>query len=378
MKQAGLYLHIPFCRSRCGYCAFNSVAASRSSADHYLQLLAPEIAAHAALPWSQDHTFTSLFIGGGTPSLGSPAAVAATLDLYRRHFRISPQAEISMEANPDTVDHDSLMAWQQAGINRLSIGVQSFTDAILKGLNRVHSGRQAVQALIAARRSGFTNINIDLIYGLPGQTLALWQHDLRQALELAPEHLALYELTIEPGTPFARAQQQKRLKLPDEELVADMEEATLALLTPAMQRYEISNYAQPGRQCGHNLNYWQNGSYLGLGAGAVSCLDGLRLSHEPDPRAFLDLIKQQKSTVISAECLSPRGRFRESMIMGLRLLAGIDLPALERRLHLSAQEVYGDLLADLMDQGMLIREGDMVRLAAPYLAVANQVLTKLV
>ncbi len=378
MTEAGLYLHIPFCRSRCGYCAFNSVAASRSAADDYLKLLAPEITAYAALPWSQSQTFTSLFIGGGTPSLASPAAVAATLALCQRHFRISPQAEISMEANPDTVDHDSLMAWQQAGVNRLSIGVQSFTDAILKGLNRAHTSQQAVQALVTARRSGFSNINIDLIYGLPGQTLAIWQHDLRQALELAPEHLALYELTIEPGTPFARAQQQKRLELPDEELVADMEEATVALLAPVMQRYEISNYAQPGLQCSHNLNYWQNGSYLGLGAGAVSCLDGLRLSHEPDPSAFMNLVKQQKSTVISAECLSPRGRFRESIIMELRLLAGIDLPALERRLHLSAQEVYGDLLADLMDQGLLIREGNRVRLAAPYLAVANQILTKLV
>ncbi len=378
MMAAGLYLHIPFCRSKCGYCAFNSIAASRSAADAYLDLLAQEIESYAKLPWSRMQTFATIFIGGGTPSLASPAKLAKILALCRSRFTLADQAEISMESNPDSIDQDSLTTLYQAGVNRLSIGVQSFNDAILKTLNRAHTGHQAMEAVETARKSGFSNINLDLIYGLPNQTLASWQEDLRRALSLAPKHLALYELTVEPGTPFAREQDKNNLPLPDEDLLADMEEAIATLLTPTLQRYEISNYARPGYQCRHNINYWQNGSYLGLGAGAVSCLDGLRLTHEPNPSHFMELVKHNKTTISHAECLSTKGRFRESMIMGLRLMAGIDLPALESRFHLRAQEVYGHLLGDFAEQGMLIREGEMLRLSPDYIAVANQILAHLV
>lgn len=378
MKEAGLYLHIPFCRSKCGYCAFNSVAASQSEADAYLDLLAKEVATWATLPWSRSQTFTTIFIGGGTPTLASAAKLAAILNLCRRHFAIADQAEISMEANPDSIDLDSLTILGEAGVNRLSIGVQSFNDTILKTLNRAHTADQAVEAVDTARKSGFSNLNLDLIYGLPGQSLANWQNDLEQALSLGPQHLALYELTVEPGTAFARRREKAGLALPDEDLVADMEESTAALLAGCLERYEISNYAQPGYQCRHNITYWHNGSYLGLGAGAVSCLDGLRLTNEPNPQRFMDLIREKTTTIRQAEGLSPKGRFRESMIMGLRLLAGIDLPALEARLQLTAREVYGNLLADLEDEGLLLSDNSMIRLAPNYLAVANQILSKLV
>ncbi|MBU0680890.1 MAG: radical SAM family heme chaperone HemW [Proteobacteria bacterium] len=375
---AGLYLHIPFCRSKCGYCAFNSIAASRAEADNYLDILAREINAYALLPWSTSQTFTTVFIGGGTPSLASPEKLAEILNLCRSRFTLADQAEISMEANPDSIDQDSLTILRQAGINRLSIGVQSFNDTILKSLNRAHTGDKAIKAFETARKSGVTNINIDLIYGLPGQSLTTWQDDLVQALALAPEHLALYELTIEPDTPFARQRDNNKLTLPDEDLVADMEEATAARLSPTYQRYEISNYARPGYQCLHNMNYWQNGSYLGLGAGAVSCFDGLRVSTEPDPHRFMDLVCRRQTPISHVECLSPKGRFRESMIMGLRLLTGVNLPDIEDRFGLTAQEVYGNLLADFTTQGLLIRQGNMIRIAANYLAVANQILSKLV
>lgn len=378
MRGTGLYLHIPFCRSKCGYCAFNSIAASRAEADNYLDLLAQEINSYALLPWSTSQTFSTVFIGGGTPNLASPEKLAETLSLCRSRFTFVDQAEITMESNPDSIGQDSLTIVRQAGINRLSIGVQSFNDTILKSLNRAHSGDKALKAFAAARKSGFTNINIDLIYGLPGQTLTTWQKDLEQALSLAPEHLALYELTIEPDTPFARQRDKNNLQLPDEDLVADMEEATVALLSPTYQRYEISNYARPGYQCLHNTNYWQNGSYLGLGAGAVSCFDGLRVSNEPAPHRFMDLVCRHQTTISHVECLSAKGRFRESMIMGLRLLAGINLSELESRLHLSAPDVYGTLLADLERMELLIRDKNMIRIAPEYLAVANQILSKLV
>lgn len=378
MNEAGLYLHIPFCRAKCGYCAFNSVAATPGVMDDYLALLGREVRTAAAQPWNADQTFTSLFIGGGTPSLAPPATLAALLDLCRRHLTISDQAEISMEANPDSLDPAGLAILRQAGINRLSIGVQSFQDDLLTTLNRPHTGRQAVQAVMAARQSGFTNINLDLIYGLPGQSLAAWQADLRQAADLAPEHLALYELSIEPDTAFARRQAAGALPLPDEDLVADMEEAIADLLPPPFERYEISNYARPGYQCRHNLNYWQNGSYLGLGAGAVSCFDGLRVSNEPEPAAFMALVGQGHTPIRHIECLSPKGRFRESMIMGLRLLAGLDLAALEGRLGLTAAQVYGDLLTDLENQGLLRRHANRLSIAPKRLAVANQILSQLV
>lgn len=378
MTGAGLYLHIPFCRSKCGYCAFNSVAGQRDTVDSYLELLASQIREYGDLAWSRSQRFTTVFIGGGTPSLASPTKLAATLALCRHVFDIDDQAEITLEANPDSLDLELLTTLRDAGVNRLSIGVQSFADELLTSLGRAHTGRQATRAFALARQSGVTNINLDLIYGLPGQSLALWQADLRQALDLAPDHLALYELSIEPDTPFARRQKANRLHLPDEDLVADMEEATLGLLAPHYRRYEISNYARPGRECLHNLDYWHNGSYLGLGAGAVSCLDGVRLSHETDPDRFMTALSQGLPTIRQAECLSPHGRFRESMIMGLRLIQGLDLAGLEQRLQVSAAEVYGTLLADLLDRSMLIRQGNMVRLAPRYLPVANQILTKLV
>lgn len=378
MKEAGLYLHIPFCRSKCGYCAFNSITASPGMADAYLALLAQEIISAAALDWSKKQTFTTLFIGGGTPSLASPGKLADLLELCHKHFTISSHAEISMESNPDSIDIDSLTILRNSGVNRLSIGVQSFNDTLLATLNRPHTARQAVQAVTSARKSGFTNINLDLIYGLPGQSLSTWHADLQQALRLNPEHLALYELTIEPDSPFGHLHDKGALSLPDEDLVADMEEATIALLAPTYQRYEISNYTRPGYQCRHNLNYWQNGSYLGLGAGAVSCLNGLRVSHEPSPPIFMDLIRQKKSTISHVECLSARGRFRESMIMGLRLLKGLNLSELESRFQLKSHEVYGNLLIDLAKQGQIIRQKNNIHLAPKFLAVANQILTKLV
>ena len=378
MTGPGLYLHIPFCRCKCSYCAFNSVAGRRSTVDTYLDLLARQIKEYAALEWCSNRRFTTLFIGGGTPSLASPAKLAAIIRLCRSCFTLADQAEISMEANPDTISPELLTTLRQAGLNRLSIGIQSFNNTILAGINRAHTAEQAIKAFHLARRSGLANINIDLIYGLPGQTMADWQKDLQQIPALNPEHLALYELTIEPESPLGRLQAAKALTMPNEDLLADMEEATHALLSPHYQRYEISSFCRPGRQCRHNLNYWQNGSYLGLGAGAVSCLDGLRFTHEPDPHRFMSAIEYNTTTIRQAECLSRTARFRETMIMGLRLIDGFNLRKLEKRLRISAGEVYGPLLAELSSQGRLIRQGEMIRLAPGWLPVANQVLGKLV
>ena len=289
-EPPGLYLHIPFCKSRCAYCSFNSYACQSPPAA-YLAALSSQIRRWADQQWCRERSFATLFIGGGTPTIYDGSELAALVDLCRTSFNFTEDAEITVEANPNTVSEQALAELRRAGVNRLSLGVQAFSDRLLAGLGRSHTMAEADAAIKAARRAGFTNINLDLMYGLPGQSAANWQDSLVQALAHAPEHLACYELTIEEGTPFARLVDKGELILPDEEEALTMAECTHVLLAQAgLQRYEISNYAAPGRECRHNLNYWQNGAYLGLGAGAVSCLSGFRFSTVQEPEEFAGLV----------------------------------------------------------------------------------------
>ena len=284
-EPPGLYLHIPFCKSRCAYCSFNSYACQSPPAA-YLAALASQIRYWADQQWCRERAFSTLFIGGGTPTIyGGKLAGLVGQCLTSFNFREDP--EITVEANPNTVTVPLLTELRRAGVNRLSLGVQAFSDRLLAGLGRSHTKAEACSAIEAARRAGFTSINLDLMYGLPGQSTADWRESLAQALDHGPEHLACYELTIEDGTPFARLVEKGELILPEEEESLAMADLTHDLLARAgLARYEISNYAAAGRECRHNLNYWRNGSYLGLGAGAVSCLSGFRFSTVPEPEVF--------------------------------------------------------------------------------------------
>ena len=246
-EPPGLYLHIPFCRSRCAYCSFNSYACQAPPAA-YLAALASQIRYWAGQQWCRERTFTTLFVGGGTPTIYSGSELAGLVDLCLKSFNFSKDPEITVEANPNTVTVKALTALRRAGVNRLSLGVQAFSDRLLAGLGRSHSRAEACAAIKAARRAGFANINLDLMYGLPGQSVADWQDSLAQAVSHAPEHLACYELTIEEGTPFARLADQGELALPDEEEALAMAGLTHEFLVQAgLERYEISNYAQPDR-----------------------------------------------------------------------------------------------------------------------------------
>ncbi|MEN8140972.1 MAG: radical SAM family heme chaperone HemW [Thermodesulfobacteriota bacterium] len=379
MKEAGLYLHIPYCPGKCHYCAFNSRSGSRAAADDYLLALGRQLRAEAEKPWSRTHTFPTIFVGGGTPTLASPGALVDLLALARASFAIPRGAEISIEANPGTVDQASLATLREGGYNRLSLGVQSFSDSLLRSLGRLHTASQAREAVAAARGAGFSNINLDLIYGLPGQELGQWRRSLEAALALKPTHLALYELTVEPDSAFGRKARQGRLELPGEEAVADMEELSRELLALAgYQQYEISNYSLAGCQCRHNVNYWQNGPYLGLGAGAVSYLAGRRLRAAADAKRYMELVAAGADVWLDEEQLEPAARFRETVIMGLRLTAGLDIAALESASGLTLTQVYGPLIAELTAQGLLIRDQDHLRLPAALLPLANQVLSRLV
>nr|MDA8164257.1 radical SAM family heme chaperone HemW [Desulfobacteraceae bacterium] len=291
----------------------------------------------------------------------------------------SGEVEISVETNPNTVTPEKLIRLRQAGFNRLSIGVQSFADPVLAAIGRSHSAAEAHQAIRHARAAGFANLNLDLIYGLPGQSPAIWRATLEAALAHQPEHLSLYELTIEEGTPFAARAARQELDLPGEEELVIMEETARELLAGAgYEQYEISNSARPGHECRHNINYWQNGDYLGLGAAAVSGFSGLRVKTVEDPERFARLLADGILPWAEAEGLPPAARFRETVIMGLRMTGGLAISELESRFGLTLREVYGGLLDRLTAQDLLVLAGDQIRLAPRALPVAHQVLSQLV
>lgn len=377
-ESPGLYLHIPFCKSRCAYCSFNSYACQSPPAA-YLAALARQIRHWADQQWCRERTFATLFIGGGTPTIYEGGELAELVRLCRTSFNFREDAEITVEGNPNTVSEQVLSALRRAGVNRLSLGVQAFSDRLLAGLGRRHTVAEAEAAIGAARRAGFTNINLDLMYGLPGQSVADWQDSLAQGLAHAPEHLACYELTIEEGTPFGRMVDTGELTLPNEEEALTMADLTHTFLAQAgLQRYEISNYAAPDRECRHNINYWRNGDYLGLGAGAVSCLSGFRFGTVQEPGLFARLVQAGELPLAEGECLPLAPRFRESVVMGLRMLEGVSFALLQRQFGLTPVEYYGKILEDLRQQGLVAVSKESLRLTEAGLPVANQVLARLV
>lgn len=377
-RAAGLYLHIPFCRGKCSYCAFSSWPCRRPPVSYPAALLA-QARQLARLPWSRERTFTTLFFGGGTPTIYPAEVLNGLLAGLRELFKISPAAEISIEANPDTLSPALLAGLRRGGFNRLSIGVQSFDDRLLQAIGRRHDRRRAREAVGWARQAGFTNLNLDLIYGLPGQGRQQWAADLATALELAPEHLAIYQLTPEEDTPLGRAVAAGRLQLPGEDLSADLELAARHTLRQAgYEHYEVANYCRPGHQCRHNLNYWHNGSYLGLGAAAVSCLSGLRLVNVAGPGRYQRRLAAGQAPYAEAEALGRAAAFRETLIMGLRLRRGLKISELERRFALTPQDYYGTMLDDLTGQGLLVVDRQRIALSERGFALANQVLHRLV
>jgi oxygen-independent coproporphyrinogen III oxidase len=371
-----LYIHFPFCVRKCLYCDFNSLAGSSVAPKGYVAALVREQELRAATV-DGPVTAPTLYFGGGTPSLMAPELVKLVIDGARRLYGLSPDAEVTMEANPGTVDCEKLAGYRSAGVNRLSLGVQSFDDAMLARLGRVHSARQAVEAVTAAREAGFANIGIDLIHGLPGQSVAMWRDDLQRAVELAPEHVSAYGLAVEEGTPFHELAGAGRLDLPDEEDALKMLEMTAEVLGEAgYEQYEISNFARPGCRSRHNQVYWRRGAYLGFGAGAHSFLrDGWgRRWHNPDhPAAYLQAMKHGLLQVEEPITLSRRDAMAEFMFLGLRLLEGVELTAFQREFGEAVTDVYSREVAQLQEMNLLELAGDRLRLTRAGLPLANQV-----
>ena len=348
----GLYIHVPFCQRRCGYCDFFSTEGKQKLLPGYLRALIREVRSVGAA--GERPRVGSAYFGGGTPSLIDPDRMAMLLQEIRRAFRLSPDAEISMEANPGTVDSSRLARYRAAGINRLSLGVQSADDDELQMLGRIHTYPEAEQAYRDARRAGFANVSLDLIYGLPGQTVATWERTLERALSLAPEHLSLYGLTLERGTSLARLVRRGTLPAPEEDAAADMYELAEEQLAAAGYRhYEISNWAKDGESgieaaskgssgmepmrfpkfaCRHNLRYWLNLPYLGLGAGAHGCAAERRYHNVCSVEKYVEKMRNEvtRRFPLSPAATLSRMRtreeeMRETMWLGLRLTeAGVD------------------------------------------------------
>lgn len=371
-----LYIHIPFCLSKCPYCAFNSFAGfSPSLMDEYVQVLAKQIRGR----FSGSGALQSIFFGGGTPTILSKANFQALFDAINQACTIAPGAEITVEANPKTVSGEKLTFLRQCGVNRLSLGVQSFDAEDLRVLNRPYEAEDVDQTLCMAVDAGFDNLSLDLMYGIPGQSPEMWRNNLAKALEAPIRHLSMYQLTIEEDTPFERWCDSSRLILPDEDEVEEMDTVTRRLTAEKkMARYEISNYALDGYQCRHNKVYWRNEPYWGIGAGAVEYINGERRWYEPDPAAYVKKSMHGELPVIQSECLGEEESFRETVIMGLRMVEGVSLSALSNRFGVDAVSYYGDRLRNLCELGMIELVGDRMRLTDSGMRLANSVMAELV
>ncbi len=385
-----LYLHIPFCRHRCAYCDFNTYTGLGDLQHAYAVALAGEIAQVGAAGQQQAgaplpaHT---VFFGGGTPSLMAPADLQLILHSVRDSFALAGAAEITMEANPGTVDAAYLEAVRALGVNRLSFGMQSAVSAELALLERSHDYAAVREAVALSRAAGFDNVSLDLIYGLPAQTLSSWEESLEAALALAPDHLSLYCLTIEPGTPMQRWLETGQIQPPDPDLAAEQYElACRRLASAGWEHYEISNWARPGRACRHNLTYWRNESYLGLGAGAHGSAGGYRYQVVRQPRSYLRRMETGaagayplSAAVAAAHRPDEQEAMADTLITQLRLLQeGLDMGAFARRFGRSVREVYGETVDQLLAWGLLREKAERLYLSERGRFLSNQVFYRFV
>ncbi len=356
----GIYVHIPFCISRCSYCDFNSYPGRESLFTPYLKAVMTEARLLKRLGGNPG----TLYVGGGTPTVLPSEELATLVSELRAAFALLSDAEITVEANPGTVTQQGLRLLREAGVNRISLGAQSFDDAELHLLGRIHSPADVGRAVRDARAAGFDNLNLDLILGLPAQTMRRWQENLHRALDLAPQHLSLYALSIEEDTPLAAQIASGALPAPDDDLAAEMYEwATDLLERTGYEHYEIANWARPGYECRHNLVYWRNQPYIGLGAGAHSWWGGYRWRNLARPEEYIALLASGRLPVAEREAISRTLEMGETMMMGLRLLReGVSCVNFARRFGVSPLKVYADVLEQLVHEGMLECDGERIRL----------------
>lgn len=362
-----LYLHIPFCTHRCAYCDFNTYGGQEEMIPAYVDALIREInfVGDRARRLSNQPTIHTIFFGGGTPSLLSPPQFESIFKSIRSAFTLTPDAEITIEANPGTVSYENLLKLREIGINRISYGVQSANAFELQMLERAHNYLNVIEAVTSARKAGFDNLNLDLIYGLPEQTLETWQTTVQRILDLHPEHISAYALTLEHGTPFGRWSSKGLLPLPDPDLAAEMYEwLSETLEANGYLQYEISNWAKPNRECRHNLQYWRGLPYLAFGAGAHGYANGYRYSNALRIKTYIERIIQHSALSIQPFPLSPatvnhhkqtlKDNMSEFMMTGMRLTQeGVSTQKFQSRFGQSMQAVFGKEIIELLKLGLI-------------------------
>lgn len=422
MKSISIYIHIPFCVKKCQYCDFLSAPADSRAQKVYLRALKQEIREQAAR--YREYEVQTVFIGGGTPTAVPCENLCEVLKTVFSFYRMNPHAEISMEANPGTVTKEALLSYRKAGINRISIGLQSADDVELKLLGRIHTYRDFQQTYRWAQEAGFTNINLDIMSALPGQSVENYKKTLETVLSLKPQHISAYSLIVEEGTPFyekygqeiekLQATGEKQPDLPSEEEEREMYALTEKLLAAAgYHRYEISNYALPGRECRHNLVYWKRGNYVGFGLGAASMVENVRFENiremqeylaeyagMPDAEPVFTEVAQGDAQVLSNEQefslredthseneqelsirenvhpLSPQEQMEETMFLGLRLTEGVSKAEFHRQFGVSMEQIYGEVIRKNTAKGLLIDEAGYVCLTREGMDLSNYVMAQ--
>ena len=370
----GIYVHIPFCRHRCHYCDFNTYEGLDGSHSDYVNALVTEIGAldGGSAP------VTSIFFGGGTPTLLESDALAAILDTIKARFEVVPDAEITVEANPETVDRAYFERLRERGFNRVSLGVQSTVPRVLQALGRQHSPERALTAIAEARAAGFEDVNADLIYGSPWESIDDWRKSLDDVVAAGPDHISAYALTVEEGTPLHTLVATNRVPDVDPDVQAERHGMADAVLGSAgYDRYEISNWARPGRASRHNVLYWSAGNYIGLGAGAHSHIDGRRSWRVRLPRDYIQRARAGMTTVAGDEKRDPDARAGEALMLGLRLTSGVDENAFVRRFGAAPIETRKKQLRSLESQGSIVMAGGRIALSASGTLVAHDVICRL-
>jgi oxygen-independent coproporphyrinogen III oxidase len=373
LADLSLYLHIPFCDKKCSYCDFNSYAGIDNLMPAYAEALVREIELWSVAGQSFD--IKTIFFGGGTPSRMPLEEMSQIFDALMRRFTLKPDCEISLEANPGTVTLEYLRGLRDLGVNRLSFGVQSFHDDELLFLDRIHSAQEAEDAYLSARKAGYDNINLDLIYGLPDQPMDRWQGSLERAIGLQPEHLSLYALTVEDGTGLGAQVARGEVKAPDPDAAVDQYEWTIERMSQAgFEHYEISNWALPGRRCFHNLTYWRNEPYLGMGAGAHSFFRGVRFAVVSAPNRYIHAMNESWESakggsagtdmrqIGEGEQMTPKLEMSDTIILGLRLAEGLNLRQFEDRYGVPLLLRYQSEIRELTEFGLLEVTDDSLRL----------------
>ena len=374
MKELEIYIHIPFCVRKCAYCDFLSGPSDEADRELYVKLLCDEI--EACKGKTEEYQVSTVFFGGGTPSVLSGKQIERIIQSLRENLQFRWDAEITLEANPGTVSEEKLHSYKKAGINRLSIGLQSVHDEELKLLGRIHTYSEFLTTYHMARKCGFQNINIDLISAIPGQTVESWCETLQTVLALAPEHISAYSLIIEPRTPFYdmygedSGENTQQIKLPSEDDERIMYWKTKEILAEAgYARYEISNYAKPGFECRHNIGYWQRTPYLGFGTGAATLFEEKRYTNPPD----IETYRISFDNKFHGEMLSREEQMEEFMFLGLRMMQGISKTAFHEMFGKEIENVYGEQICKLKDIKLLEEKADRIYLTEKGIDVSNAV-----